>query len=95
MGLSKVGRLRMGRSPVAPVSSAGVYAVLLARNVRRLRLERGWTQAELARCVGLPPPDISHIERAIQNPTLRTLGRLADALVCELGDLCADETAAS
>ena len=45
-------------------------AKALARAVRRLRRERGWTQDDLAAKVGVEQMAISLIENARANPTL-------------------------
>lgn len=59
--------------------SSGLTA-LLGASVRRLRQERGLTQAELAHAVGLGPVQISRIERGVQEPRFATIERLAEAL---------------
>jgi transcriptional regulator with XRE-family HTH domain len=53
---------------------------VLARNVRRLRQERGLTAAELAIRSGVAKATLSQIEAARGNPRLETLRDLADAL---------------
>lgn len=53
---------------------------LVGRNVRRMRSARGWSQEQLAEKSELSQQFISRIEAGIQNPTLKSLGRLADAL---------------
>ena len=53
---------------------------VLARNFRRARLDLGLSQALLSRQSGLPQPTISQIEKATINITLRTLGKVADAV---------------
>jgi transcriptional regulator with XRE-family HTH domain len=51
------------------------------RNLRRARLERGWSQAQLARESGLDVTEISRIERGSREVRLTTLMRLlVDAL---------------
>lgn len=49
---------------------------------RRRQLE--WTQAYLSGLTGIRQSEISRIERAVGNPTLLTLSRLASALSIEL-----------
>jgi len=56
----------------------------LAADVLALRLERGWTQVQLADRSGIAQADISRIERGLSNATEATLGRLADVLEAEL-----------
>jgi transcriptional regulator with XRE-family HTH domain len=54
--------------------------LLLARNVRRLREAKGFSQAALAADSGLYQALISQIENELANPELDTLERLAAAL---------------
>jgi len=53
---------------------------LVGRNVRRMRGARGWSQEQLAEKSDLSQQFISRIEAGLQNPTLKSLGRLSDAL---------------
>ena len=53
---------------------------VLARNLRRLRLERALSQDDLATEAGLRQALISAIEVGTANPTLESLDRLASAL---------------
>ena len=55
---------------------------IVAANVRRLRLARGWSQEVFADRCGLHRTYIGAIERSEGNITLRTLARLAEALEC-------------
>ncbi len=56
--------------------------MILARQIRALRKERGWTQAELAKRVGTSQPFISAIESedygSLSISTLRDLARVFD-----------------
>jgi transcriptional regulator with XRE-family HTH domain len=52
----------------------------LARNLVRLRDERGWSQEELADQAGLHRTYVSGMERRVRNPTILVLERLAKAL---------------
>ena len=56
----------------------------VARQVIRLRLERGLSQEELARKAGTGQPNISRLERATINPSLHFLQRVAEALGTEI-----------
>jgi len=56
----------------------------LADEVLDLRLERGWSQSELARRVGTRQANISRTESGLANPTLKSLQKLADAFGTEL-----------
>ena len=51
----------------------------LARNLVRLREERGWSQEELAYQAGLHRTYVSGIERRVRTPTIMILDRLANA----------------
>lgn len=53
--------------------------LVLARNVLRLRVQRGMTQTQLARAAGIAQPRIAEIENARANPRLDTLERVARA----------------
>jgi len=50
------------------------------RNVKALRLEKRWTQEELADRSGLTPVQISRVERGAREVRLTTLLRLMSAL---------------
>jgi transcriptional regulator with XRE-family HTH domain len=54
--------------------------VTLGRNIRRLREEAGLSQEQLAFDAGMKRSYLSDMERGVRNPTVRALGRLADAL---------------
>lgn len=60
---------------------------ILARNLRRLRLERALSQDDLAAEAGLRQALISAIEVGTANPTLESLDRLASALGIDLAAL--------
>jgi len=53
---------------------------LIARNVRRLRHERGYSLSELARRAALAKQTLSSIEAGQANPTVLTLTGIAAAL---------------
>lgn len=57
------------------------------QNVRALRLEKGWTQEELADRSGLTPVQISRVERGVREVRLTTLLRLMKALETTPGRL--------
>lgn len=52
----------------------------LARNLKRLRLARGWSQEELAGQAGLHRTYVSGVERGVRNPTVAIVAALAKAL---------------
>lgn len=60
----------------------------LAKHLREFRLEKGWSQDELAERADLDRTYVSDVERGLRNPSIKTLARLADALSVTLGDLC-------
>ncbi|MFE9095769.1 helix-turn-helix domain-containing protein [Streptomyces sp. NPDC007264] len=53
---------------------------LVARNVRRFRVERAMSLGELARRSGLSKQTLSKIEQGVGNPTVETLALLGAAL---------------
>ncbi|MEV0341853.1 XRE family transcriptional regulator [Nocardia sp. NPDC050713] len=53
---------------------------LVARNVRRYRVERSMSLGELARRSGLSKQTLSKIEQGVGNPTVETLSQLGAAL---------------
>ncbi len=56
-----------------------------AENLKRMREEKGMTQAELAKCVGIAQPMIAQYERYMKIPTITVGVSLAKALgtTCE------------
>ena len=56
----------------------------LANDVIVLRVEAGWSQAELAAEVGTDQANISRLESSLANPTLKFLKKVARALDAEL-----------
>lgn len=54
--------------------------LVLARNVLRLRVQRGLTQRELAEKAGMRQPRIAEIEAARANAQLDTIDQIAEAL---------------
>jgi transcriptional regulator with XRE-family HTH domain len=66
---------------------------IVARNIRRVRLERGLTQEELAARIRINRNYIGMIERQENSPTVAMLERIAKALGIEPARLF-DEKAA-
>lgn len=65
----------------------------LARNVRAMRRERGWSQHDLAHEAKMRQALVSAIEVAeTANPTLDSLDKLATALGVSVPDLFAAQT---
>ena len=57
--------------------------LILARNLRRLRENRGMSQEVLAAHAGLHRTYVGAVERGERNITLATLQRIADALAVD------------
>jgi transcriptional regulator with XRE-family HTH domain len=53
---------------------------ILATNVRRLRTELDWSQEQLGFEANINRAYISGIEKALRNPTINVIDRLAKAL---------------
>ncbi len=53
---------------------------MVAKNVRKTRLDRGWSQEELSFRADLHRTYISGVERGIRNPTILVLAKIAAAL---------------
>jgi transcriptional regulator with XRE-family HTH domain len=62
-----------------------------ADTLRRLRLGRFWSQAELPRRSGVSPFTINRLEGGAESPRLRTVRRLAQALGVDPAELAAPE----
>jgi len=58
---------------------------LVGRNVKRLRVAAGISQAELAERMGVDRAYISGLELGQRNPTVVTLWHLGQALTVKLG----------
>ena len=56
---------------------------LFGRNVRMMRKQQELSREELAFRAGLKRSYLSDLERGTRNPTVRALGRIADALSAE------------
>ncbi|MEV0199885.1 helix-turn-helix domain-containing protein [Nonomuraea sp. NPDC050691] len=69
-----------------PASGAAAAA---GAQIQRRRLQRGMSQAELARRTGLSKATLSQLEAGLGNPTVDTLDAIAVALAVPLTDLLA------
>ena len=58
-----------------------------AAALRRIRLERGMTQLQLARAAQVSNAYIGRLEKEESAPSIDTVGRIADALGCTVHDL--------
>lgn len=59
----------------------------LARNLIRLRAQRGWSQEALAHEAGLHRTFVAHVERQVRNISLDNIERLAIALGVDVATL--------
>ena len=62
-------------------------AAHLARNLRRLREERGLSQQQISDLAGIPRPTWASLESGSANPTLSVLSRTASALQVSIEEL--------
>lgn len=58
-------------------------------NLRRLRLQRGWTQAQLARRLGTTSSYAAQLERRVDTVSPKAITQIAKALRIEPGELLA------
>jgi transcriptional regulator with XRE-family HTH domain len=58
--------------------------ILVARNLRRLRVQKEISQENLAVDAGVDRTYVSRLERGLENPTVGVLERLAKALDAEI-----------
>lgn len=59
----------------------------LARNLKRLRAEKTWSQEHLALEAGLDRSFVAHVERGARNISLDNIEKLATALGVQMADL--------
>ena len=59
----------------------------LAANLRKFRLEKGWSQEEFAHQADIHRTYISDLERAARNPSIAVIERLAETLHVSAGQL--------
>lgn len=59
----------------------------LSKKIKQFRIEKGYTQYDLATRAKISPSHISHIEQGFRNPQLSTLRKIADALNVAVKDL--------
>lgn len=62
----------------------------LARNLRRLRTQKGWSQEEFADKADIHRTYVSDIERGARNPTITVVEKLALPLGVTASDLLAE-----
>ncbi|WJY19252.1 helix-turn-helix transcriptional regulator [Alteriqipengyuania flavescens] len=66
------------------------WNAVVAANVKRLRIERGLTQEQLAHEAEIDLTYLGGIERGRRNPSVEVLGRIAAALGCHASSLLHD-----
>ena len=59
----------------------------LARNLRRLRQSRNWSQEEMAHQADIHRTYVSDLERCARNPSIEVIERVAKALNVKMGEL--------
>ena len=59
----------------------------LGRNLKRIRKEKGISQGDIVRSLGMDRAFISNIENGKTNPTLATIAKLAKAIGVSVGEL--------
>ncbi len=59
----------------------------MAKRLKQLRADRGWSQEELSRRSGVSRTHIARIETAKMEPTLGVIEKLAKALKVKPGEL--------
>ncbi len=69
----------------------GPWRDILAKNMRRLRAERGLSQEALAHECGINRTYLSAVERAERNVSIDNIGRIATGLAVEPWTLLRDD----
>jgi len=64
----------------AKAKQASTMGLVLGANIAERRKNLGWTQAQLAECIGVDTETVSRFERGSNLPSLQRLEKLADAL---------------
>ena len=59
----------------------------LGKNLKRIRKEKGISQGDIVRSLGMDRAFISNIENGKTNPTLATIAKLAKAIGVSIGEL--------
>ena len=66
---------------------ATMVAVKIGKSVRRLRIERFMSQADLSKVAGVSPAHLGRIERNEHDPHLSTIRKIAEALDVDPSEL--------
>ncbi len=62
-------------------------SIKFAKKVKKIRLDKGMSQGDLAKILGLHPTYISGIERGVRNMSLKNIEKLAKALGVSINEL--------
>ena len=73
----------LGAKKPRPQGSPARLFLKFGKTIKEARIEKGWSQNELALRAGMKQPDISRIEEGRKNITLETLTRLCKILEVE------------
>lgn len=65
--------------------------MMVGENIRRLRIEKGLSQKELAERAELAPSMICMIERGSKSPTVATVSEITKVLGCRIDDVLKKE----
>lgn len=55
----------------------------LAQNIKRLRIANGYTQATLAKAIGIQYQYVSDMERGVRRPGAKTIAKLCEVFLCD------------
>lgn len=64
--------------------------IVIGENIRKYRLEKGWSQEDLAFECELHRTYIGAVERGEKNITILNLIKIKEKLGVDIGDLCPD-----
>ena len=62
----------------------GVYLKKVGKNIKKIRISKGITQVDLAYMCDFEKANMNRIESGNNNPTIRTLLKIANALEVDL-----------
>jgi len=85
-------RVDVVRSPAADATPEA-FATMVGQALRRIRQERGWTQAELAEAAGLSSNYVARLERGELVPSFLVVHQLCTALGVQPNELIEVESA--
>lgn len=84
-----VGGICLGRAGAAKEMPKTLqrHADHVGKTIKRIRVEKGLKQTDLAKQSGLPQSHISRLEAGVHSPSLKTIEKVAKALGITAGDL--------